>query len=106
VGQIFSIVGCIFVAVPFLSGRHGGGSKVEGLASFLLAQRASCRSYSPAAFKRRVFSWIIPCFAQKEPNSLEKILSTTIRPKMFDLSIKLVFCFTFIDFKEVQSLIF
>jgi hypothetical protein len=45
-------------------------------------------------------------FRTKRIKLIGKILSTTIRPKMFDLSVKLVFCFGFIDFKEVQSLIF
>jgi hypothetical protein len=54
VGLIFSATGCIVDDVPSLSGRHGGGSMVEGLASFILAQRASYKSCSPAAFRQRV----------------------------------------------------
>jgi hypothetical protein len=35
-----------------------------------------------------------------------KELSTTIGPKPLDLSIKLILCFSFIDFEVVQSFIF
>src|SRR4051812_22121448 len=45
-------------------------------------------------------------FRTKSIERIGKILSTTIRPKPLNLSIKLIFCFGFKDFKVIKSFIF
>src|SRR3954451_11710911 len=45
-------------------------------------------------------------FRTKSIELIGKILSTTIRPKPFNLSIKLIFCFGFKDFEVIKSFIF
>jgi hypothetical protein len=52
----------------------------------------------PPPIERRRGEWSEPIVGE--------VLSTTIEPKPLDLTIKLIFCFSFIDFEVVQSFIF
>ena len=45
-------------------------------------------------------------FRTKRIKLIGKIISTTIRPKPLDLSLELVFCFSFKDLEVIKSFIF